>query len=661
MAHPDDAVLRDPARLAALHRVSAMVEASPSEAFDRLARLAAKLLHAPIALVNFIDEEHQHFTGCFGLEEPWASTRQMPADWGFCPIALSSGKPVLLSDVRTLPRFRNDPAVDNLGIVAYAGIPLIDEDGRALGTLCVIDFRPRYWTDADLQTLRDLATTVFSEITLRVYAEEQARLLEAFEHAPSLVAILRGQEHAVTMANTAFVRVFGPFQPGTPASQAWPVLADEDFHGCVQQAYRSGDPVRIPEKTVTWDGPDGATQGCFTFVFSPLRTASGDVDGVLVVGVDVTDQMRAREELRETALTLQQSLLPGRLYQPDSLEIAERYLPSSQDAAVSGDWFDVIPLGADRTALVIGDVMGRGVHAAAVMGQLRSAVRAYARLDLPPSEVLELLDGVVQEVADDQIVTCVYAIYDPADGVLTYASAGHLPPLVVDPDDTVHRLDQARGAPLGVKAGPFRSGQVELRPGTIVALYTDGLVEERGQDIDTGVEVLMKILSGHRGDLQQTCDQILEELHLAHRQPDDIALLLFRVSDRWRQRQAVLPLSTEPVSVRQARHFAANRLRAWRVPEPLTRDVVVVVSELVSNALRHGTVPHELRLREACGQLYVEVRDANPTIPHLRPAELLDEKGRGLHLVEALSQRWGARRTETGKSVWCQFPLPRVD
>ncbi|MCX9193317.1 hypothetical protein C3Y87_18295 [Carbonactinospora thermoautotrophica] len=659
MAHPDEAVLRDPARLAALRRVNAP-GTRPNEAFDRLARLAAKLLHAPIALVNFIDEEHQCFQGCFGLEEPWASTRRMPADWGFCPITLSSGKPVLFNDVRVLPQFRDDPAIDNLGIVAYAGIPLIDQDGRALGTLCVIDSRPRYWTEADLQTLHDLATTIFSEITLREYAEEQARLLEAFEHAPSLVAILRGRERVITMANAAFVRVFGPFQQGTPARQAWPALSDEEFRGCVDQAYRSGEPVRIPEKTVLWKGPDGTVQGCFTFVFSPLRAASGDVDGVLIVGVDVTEQTRAREELRETALTLQQSLLPGRLYQPDSLEIAGRYLPGSPDAAVSGDWLDVVPLGADRTALVIGDVMGQGVHAAAVMGQLRSAVRAYARLDLPPSEVLGLLDGVVQEVADDQIVTCVYAIYDPADGVLCYASAGHLPPLLVNPDHTVHRLELAHGAPLGVKAGLFHSGRVELRPGTTVALYTDGLVEERGQDIDIGVEVLMKILGNHRGDLQQTCDRILKELPLANQQPDDIALLLFRVSDTWRQRQAVLPLSTEMVSVRDARRFAESCLRTWQVPEPLAREVVVVVSELVSNALQHGIIPGELRLREACGQLYVEVRDANPTIPHLRPAEPLEEKGRGLRLVEALSQRWGARRTETGKSVWCQFPLPRV-
>src|SRR5437588_2834165 len=153
--------------------------------------------------------------------------------------------------------------------------------------------------------------------------------------------------------------------------------------------------------------------------------------------VDITDQVRAKARLqeserrhRQTALTLQRSLLPQVLHRPDDLHVATRYLPGGTEAEVGGDWYDVIPLGAGRTAVVVGDVMGRGVRAAAVMGQLRTAVRAYARLDLPPHRVLQLLEGLTTDIDPGQIATCVYGVYDPAEGLFSYSVAGHLPPLL---------------------------------------------------------------------------------------------------------------------------------------------------------------------------------------------------------------------------------------
>ncbi len=201
--------------------------------------------------------------------------------------------------------------------------------------------------------------------------------------------------------------------------------------------------------------PDGRS---YTFTCTPA--GEGDGRGVLIFATDVTDHAEAAERLRaserrqrETAVTLQRSLLPQELEEPDDLRVAATYHPGGTEAAVGGDWYDVITLGGGRTALVIGDVMGRGVRAAAVMGQLRTAVRAYARLDLPPHEVLQLLDGLAMEIDANQIATCVYAIHDPNEGRLVYASAGHLPILVRDENGTVRRADEPTGPRSAPAAG----------------------------------------------------------------------------------------------------------------------------------------------------------------------------------------------------------------
>lgn len=262
---------------------------------------------------------------------------------------------------------------------------------------------------------------------------------------------------------------------------------------------RSGKPRTVKSRR-TQDG------GSYTVTCLPVDSPHLDGGGVLVHAADVTDHAEAAERLRaserrhrETAVTLQRSLLPQDLEQPDDLRIAATYQPGGTDAAVGGDWYDVITLGAGRTALVIGDVMGRGVRAAAVMGQLRTAVRAYARLDLPPHEVLQLLDGLAAEIDASQIATCVYAIHDPNEGKLVYASAGHLPILVRDEDGTVRRAEDPTGPPLGTGGWLHTSGSIALPPGSTAVLYTDGLVERRREDIDEGVAALARALSGASG------------------------------------------------------------------------------------------------------------------------------------------------------------------
>ncbi len=242
------------------------------------------------------------------------------------------------------------------------------------------------------------------------------------------------------------------------------------------------------------------------------------------------------EREHRNADELQQSLLPAPTFELDHLEVATYYRAGVEGTQVGGDWYDVIELGAGRTAFVMGDVMGdvmgRGVRAAAVMGQLRSAIRAYARLDLPPSDVLEFLDGVVR--GEDQIVTCIYAIYDPADRTFGYANAGHLPPLLIAPGQPTLRLTGEDAPPLGTGPLELSEAQVHLPLGATVALYTDGLVERRDDDVGTGIDRLLQELGGAAGPIEELPNALVSAL-VPGEPDDDIAILLARVTDGSRQ------------------------------------------------------------------------------------------------------------------------------
>ncbi|WKX71188.1 ATP-binding SpoIIE family protein phosphatase [Streptomyces sp. XD-27] len=393
--------------------------------------------------------------------------------------------------------------------------------------------------------------------------------------------------------------------------------------------------------------------------------------GVLVFGADVTDQVEAAERLRaserrqrDAAVTLQRSLLPQELEQPDDLRIAATYRPGGEDAAVGGDWYDVITLGAGRTALVIGDVMGRGVRAAAVMGQLRTAVRAYARLDLPPHEVLQLLDGLAAEIDASQIATCVYAVHDPNEGRLVYASAGHLPILVRDPDGTVRRAAEPTGPPLGTGGWLHTSGSVPLGPGSSAVLYTDGLVERRDKDIDDGVAELERAFTGATGTPQVMCDRLIRALGITEEHDDDVAVLVVQHPERTGHdaelfHNAALELLGGVEAAPRARAFASGVLASWRFPTELRDLGVLAASELVANSLQHGTPPMRLRLRRTDRRLIVEVTDGDDHLPRRRRAEPADEAGRGISIIATIASSWGSRRTPGGgKAVWCEFALP---
>ncbi|MEU1343624.1 SpoIIE family protein phosphatase [Streptomyces sp. NPDC005827] len=384
---------------------------------------------------------------------------------------------------------------------------------------------------------------------------------------------------------------------------------------------------------------------------------------------------------RTTALTLQRILLPRRTAEQSAVEVAYRYLPAGDRAGVGGDWYDVIPLSGARVALVVGDVVGHGIHAAATMCRLRTAVRTLADIDLPPDELLTHLDDVVirlsaeaaagpdtgpdpdpgREPAGDIGATCLYAVYDPVAGRCSLARAGHVPPIVAHGDGTAGLLELPPGPPLGLGGLPFEAVEAELPEGTLLALYTDGLIEARDRDVEVGLTALREVLARPAPSLETACDTVLEALLPTGRPHDDVALLLARTRTLGDDRVAAWDLEPDPASVAPARAGVARQLTAWGLDE-LAFSAELVVSELVTNAIRYGRPPVRLRLilpRPAEGRglstLLCEVSDAGGTTPHLRRARTFDEGGRGLLLVAQLAARWGTRHARHGKTVWAEL------
>ncbi|BBC34444.1 PAS/PAC sensor protein [Streptomyces graminofaciens] len=492
---------------------------------------------------------------------------------------------------------------------------------------------------------------------------------EVLDRIPALVALVHGPDHRIAYVNDAYTAAFGIRPLGEPARAALPELDTLGLLPLLDQVLRSSRPRTVKSRKA----PSGRsyTITC-TPVDVPIGAKPGD-GGVLIFAADVTDHAEAAERLRaserrqrETAVTLQRSLLPQELEEPDDLRIAAVYHPGGTETAVGGDWYDVITLGGGRTALVIGDVMGRGVRAAAVMGQLRTAVRAYARLDLPPHEVLQLLDGLAMEIDANQIATCAYAVHDPNEGRLVYASAGHLPILVRDESGMVQRADEPTGPPLGTGGWMHSSGSIPLGPGSTAVLYTDGLVERRNEDLDEGIAALERALAGATGTPQVICDRLVRSTGVTADHDDDVAVLVLQHPSRTGPdgelfRNAALELLGGVEAAPRARAFASGVLTSWRFPPELHDLGVLAASELVANSLQHGTPPMRLRLRRTDRRLIVEVTDGDDHLPRRRRAEPGDESGRGIAIIATIASNWGSRRTPGGgKAVWCEFALPRA-
>ncbi|WEO93809.1 SpoIIE family protein phosphatase [Streptomyces sp. FXJ1.172] len=382
------------------------------------------------------------------------------------------------------------------------------------------------------------------------------------------------------------------------------------------------------------------------------------------------DNARRYSRERETALALQRSLLPRTLPRTAALEVASRYLPAARAAGVGGDWFDVIPLSGMRVAMVVGDVVGHGVEASATMGRLRTAVRTLADIDLAPDELLTHLNDLVVRLSEESGVdggpgevgaTCLYAVYDPVSRCCTLARAGHPPPVLLQPGGAPRAVDLPAGPPLGLGGLPFESTEVELPEGAVLALYTDGLVWSRQrEDPDTIRARLYAALGACADPLDATCDRVLRTLLPPGGAADDVALLLARTRGLPASQVATWNIPADPALVAPIRKQVVEQLDTWRLSEA-SFTAELVVSELVTNAIRYGAHPIRLRLIHDAATLICEVSDTNHTAPHLRRAKTFDEGGRGLLLVAQLTQRWGSRHTPEGKTIWAELSLLEAD
>jgi serine phosphatase RsbU (regulator of sigma subunit)/PAS domain-containing protein/anti-sigma regulatory factor (Ser/Thr protein kinase) len=375
----------------------------------------------------------------------------------------------------------------------------------------------------------------------------------------------------------------------------------------------------------------------------------------------------ARRYTREhnLAVTLQRDLLPGGLPEQNAMDVAHRYLPAQ--AGVGGDWFDVIPLPGSRVALVVGDVVGHGLHAAATMGRLRTAAHSFSTLDLPPDEVLAHLDELVSRIDREHTdesggvpitgATCLYVIYDPITGAATMARAGHPGPALLLPDGQVTFPDVPVSPPLGLAGTlPIETAELQLPEGSSLVLFTDGLIEDRNRDLDVGLDMLRAALATGGPDRtpDQTCAAVLEAM-LPPRPSDDIALLVARTRLLAPDRIAAWDVDSRPEAVSPVRNACTRQLEAWGL-DKIAFSTGLILSELITNAVRYGTQPIRVRLLHD-RILTCEVSDGSSTSPHLRRAATTDEGGRGLFLVAQYAEHWGTRYTPRGKVIWTEQSL----
>ncbi|MFI8849673.1 SpoIIE family protein phosphatase [Streptomyces sp. NPDC053499] len=378
----------------------------------------------------------------------------------------------------------------------------------------------------------------------------------------------------------------------------------------------------------------------------------------------------ARRYAREhgLAVTLQRSLLPGGLPEQNAVGAAYRYLPAQ--AGVGGDWFDVIPLPGARVALVVGDVVGHGLHAAATMGRLRTAVHNFSSLDLPPDELLAHLDELVARIDQDPTLgpetepvtgaTVLYAIYDPTSGQCHLAMAGHPPPALARPDGTTTVLNPPENLPLGLGTSPFETFSLTLPEGSRLVLYTNGLVQVRSRDLDDRLDMLRTALTRVEHGPEETCAAVLEALlpDRTNEDRDDIALLVAETRMLPSSRIAQWDVPSDPEAVAPVRAACMSQLTEWGLEETAF-TAELILSELITNAIRYGEPPVTVRL--LCDRyLTCEVSDRSSTAPHLRRATTVDEGGRGLFLIAQLAQHWGTRYTPEGKTIWAELPLTTV-
>ncbi|MEU2026769.1 SpoIIE family protein phosphatase [Streptomyces sp. NPDC016469] len=567
--------MRNPGRLEALRLAGLTAAADPG--MDRFARLVTRVLRVPVSLVSLLEVDRQVFPGMVGLSGPWAARRETPLSHSFCQHVVADGEPLILSDTRTHPRTCASLAIPDLRVIAYAGMPLTDADGHVLGSLCAIDHRPREWTADELHDLEDLTAACSMELRLRIATEliqrdrdHAALLLRAsveLAHARDLTDLTRRLRHLFQgPAEPAFVGLLLADGPGLwrviDPDDVWPVESaidrlDRDAPFPSAQAMREQRTVFVPDRPslLRGFGPEAVAgydslglesvlcvplpnrHGVLTWCWSRPHVLAPTEEAVLTTVAGYVSQAVERTRFvanrLSTAEQLQAAMLTE-LPEVPGLDMAALYLPAADQDMVGGDWYDAYPL---PTALMlsIGDVIGHDVRAATVMGQIRSMLR-QASLDDPahsPAAALHAIDQAIDVLPLGVGATAVHARLERDAGRwrLTWSNAGHPPPLLHTPDSGVTPLSDHDLLLLGTSDDPSRHDHThDLPPGSVLLLYTDGLVERRDEDIDAGTAHTAAVLARHA---DKPLPLLLEALSTGLAEVprrDDVAVLVIRVA-----------------------------------------------------------------------------------------------------------------------------------
>jgi serine phosphatase RsbU (regulator of sigma subunit)/PAS domain-containing protein len=521
--------------------------------------------------------------------------------------------------------------------------------------------------------IQDLATALAEAATsLDIVAAVADRVLPPFGASGLIIQVLEGGRMrtvgAVGYSQTFLDLINGPVPDLTPAAD---VLSRRraSFISSADEYMRrypaTADVLSICGKQAWAYLPlvvSGQVVGLCVVSFDRPRLLTGAERALMTTLSGLVAQALERARLFDAeharSQALQRDLLPRQLPVLPAVTTAAKYLPAGQGMDVGGDWYDVIPLSADRVALVIGDVMGHGLPEAVIMGRVRTALQTLSDLELPPDEVLAHLNDLVCGLGDDTFVTCLYAIYDPTTSSCTVARAGHPPLAVVCPDGSVQFAQADGDPPLGVAGPPFEVSELRVPDGALIALYTDGLIDSTSGDPAVGMDRMAGLLRALQGEgLDRMCDSLTGALLPDdQQQADDAALLVARVKATAPDAVATWPLPEDPQAAGAARGHVRDQLAAWGLEE-LTMTTELVVSELVANVVRHARGPYRLRLLRS-RSLVCEVFDGSLTTPRPRRAAWTDEGGRGLQLIAALCDRWGTRNVTTGKVIWTEQSLP---
>lgn len=560
---------------------------------------------------------------------------------------------------------------------AAAELPDAGEGGRV--GLVVEEGALVVWTDPytpffgrdELELMRDLGSLAFLaaercrlhelERAARIGLERQTELTGRLFDSTSDGILAFDRDIRYTLWTRGMERISGVTESeaiGRHAFEVFPFLEEIGEDRYFRDALSGRDAISTERRYTV---PESGREGFFESHYSPLYGEGGEIVGGLAIVRDVTDRKRAEQEhaaraeaelryLREheIAETLQRSLLPERLPETPGMAVAGRYLPGGA-GAVGGDWYDVLSLADGRLGLAMGDVVGHGIAAATAMGQLRSALRSYAVEGSPPGVVLDRLARAVRQLDEDSMATLLYIVFDPSTGSFRHCAAGHPPPLVMPPAGPPTYLRGASSLPLGVTGGRYADAEGSLSEGSLLVLYTDGLVERRGRSIGEGLAHLKRAVAQGPREPEALCDHLLASLLGDNVAEDDVALLVLQ-SVPVAGRPLRLRLPAEPRSLAPLRRLTERWLQGTGATREDVAAILVACGEAVTNAIEHAYLPARGHV-DVAGDLegdrvVVTIRDAGRW-----RAPRGEHRGRGLGLMNGLMDEADVTHGPDGTTV----------